>query len=136
MPGPWRIASMVTPKAIPFSEGGAPSSVDCSRSEKFFVRQDRAGIKRDYATHGAADSMLYTASQVRPAQRRVSGDGKVAIGILAELPAPLAIPAGTILPLGSMGRAASCVEIDAGKLDLSSHSVKATAINPAAITLY
>jgi CRISPR-associated protein Cmr3 len=109
--------------------GEAPGSGDCNRSEKFFVRQDRAGIKRDYATHGAADSMLYTASQVRPVQRVTSGD-KVAIGVRAELPEPLAIPNGAILPLGSMGRAASCVTIDAVRLDLSGHSVKATAIKP------
>ncbi len=121
-------------------KGETPSTTSCRRPDMFFERQDRAGIKRNYASHGAEDSMLYTASHVRPMQNRVSGIGKVAIGVSAELPmlkgSILTISPGAILPLGSMGRAASCAAIDAGKLDLSALSLKSEATKADSADIY
>jgi CRISPR-associated protein Cmr3 len=69
-----------------FLGGADPDGDNCKHLDTLFKRQDRAGIKRDYATHGAAESMLYTASHVRPMQGRVTRHGKVAIGVRAKLP--------------------------------------------------
>jgi CRISPR-associated protein Cmr3 len=115
-----------------FLKGEIPAPHHVTRLGDLLTRQNRAGLKRDYAAHGAEAGMLYTASYMRLQQQRVgrskegkSKMGRVAIGVAADLSAlggKYAIPKDAILPFGSMGRAASCC---AGTFDLAAPSIDA-----------
>ena len=119
-----------------FLAGGIPNTQYLKHTGLLVTRQNRAGLQRNYAAHAAESGMLYNASYVRLRQDRVwqgSKVGQVTLGVAVDqsaLTKPIRmIPSATIVPLGSMGRVASCSAIETS-LDLAQLSVKAVAIKP------